>query len=72
MGYYNNRHEKSKMLLCMRDETPSGQSPDEMSLDFLSERITVRELIRERVHHDVKEFNRSKSELLFRGLVQRL
>ena len=58
------------MLLCVRDEAPSGQSLHEMALEFLSERITVRELIRERVHHEVKECNRREDELVFRGLVQ--
>src|SRR5260370_10025672 len=61
---------RSKMLVCIRDETPSGQSLHELSLDFLSERITVRELIRERVHHEVKEFNRRQTDTVFRGLVQ--
>ena len=58
------------MLLCIRDETAMGDSLHELSLEFLSERISVRELIRERVHHEVKEFNRRKSEVVFRGLVQ--
>jgi hypothetical protein len=58
------------MLLCIRDETASGESLHELSLDFLSERITVRELIRERVHHEVREFNRRQTETVFRGLVQ--
>jgi len=58
------------MMLCIRDETPSGQSLHELSLEFLSERITVRELIRERVHHEVKEFNLRQGECVFRGLVQ--
>lgn len=58
------------MLLCIRDETASGQSLHEISIDFLTEQITVRELIRERVHHEVKEFNRRQGELVFNGLVQ--
>lgn len=58
------------MLLCIRDETPAGQSLHELSLEFLSERITVRELIGERVHHEVREFNRRQTDLVFRGLVQ--
>jgi hypothetical protein len=37
------------MQVCVRDETASGQSLWELSLEFLSERITVRELLRERV-----------------------
>jgi hypothetical protein len=56
--------------VCVRDETVLGQSWYELSLDFLSERITVRELLRERVHHEVREFNRQQSGLLFHGLVQ--
>jgi len=58
------------MLLSVRDETVSGQSLYELSLEFLSERITVRELLRERVHHEVREFNRHQDNLIFQGLVQ--
>jgi hypothetical protein len=56
--------------VCVRDETISGQSLYELSLEFLSERITVRELVRERVHHEVREFNRQQDRLVFHGLVQ--
>lgn len=38
-------------------------------LDFLTERITVRELIRIRVYQEVKDFNTKKTEY-FCGLVQ--
>jgi len=58
------------MQVCVRDETPSGQSLWELSLEFLSESITVRELLRERVHHEVREFNRQQDRLVFNGLVQ--
>jgi len=58
------------MQLCVRDETASGQSLYELSLEFLNERITVRELLRERVHHEVREFNRHQERLVFHGLVQ--
>jgi hypothetical protein len=58
------------MQLCVRDESPTGQSLYELALDFLSERITVRELIRERVHHEVREFNRRQTDSVFHGLVQ--
>lgn len=58
------------MLLSIRDESPAGQSLYEMSLEFLSERISVRDLIRERVHHEVHEFNRKKDDVTFNGLVQ--
>jgi hypothetical protein len=58
------------MQVCVRDETPSGQGLWELSLEFLSESITVRELLRERVHHEVREFNRQQDRLVFNGLVQ--
>src|SRR5258708_16988099 len=58
------------MQVCVRDETPSGQSLYELSLEFLSESITVRQLLRERVHHEVREFNRQQDNLVFHGLVQ--
>lgn len=58
------------MQVCVRDESPTGQSLWELSLEFLTERISVRELLRERVHHEVREFNRQKDNLVFRGLVQ--
>src|SRR5580692_6020187 len=58
------------MRVCVRDESPAGQSLHEMALEFLSERITVRELLRERVHHEVREFNRHEDMVVFNGLVQ--
>lgn len=58
------------MLLAIRDETPAGESLHELTIEFLTERITVRDLIRERVHHEVREFNRRQTDLSFRGLVQ--
>ena len=58
------------MQVCVRDESASGQSLYEISLEFLSERITVRELLRERVHHEVREFNRQQDKLIFQGLVE--
>jgi hypothetical protein len=58
------------MQLSVRDETASGQGLYELSLEFLSERITVRDLLRERVHHEVREFNRQQDRLVYNGLVQ--
>jgi hypothetical protein len=56
--------------LTIRDESTSGGVYHEMPLEFPSERITVRELIRERVNQEVQDFNRKQNELVFRGLVQ--
>lgn len=55
--------------LVIRDETTSGKTTNELSLEFLTERIDVRELIRSRVYQEVQDFNRDQSAE-FRGLVQ--
>ena len=51
------------------DETTSGGATGELTLEFLDERITVRELIRSRVYQEVAEYNAAMPEY-FRGLVQ--
>lgn len=55
--------------LTVRDETTNGKTLHEWSLDFLTERITVRELIRSRVYQEVQDYNVRQPEH-FRGLVQ--
>jgi hypothetical protein len=55
--------------LTIYDETTLGQTTNELTLDFLTEHITVRELIRSRVYQEVKDYNARKGEF-FRGLVQ--
>jgi hypothetical protein len=55
--------------VTIRDETTSGHRTNELTLEFLNERITVRELIRSRVYQEVTEYN-AKTAGHFRGLVQ--
>jgi hypothetical protein len=55
--------------VTVRDETTSGQRTNELTLEFLTERVTVRELIRSRVYQEVTEYN-AAAVGLFRGLVQ--
>lgn len=57
------------VTLTVRDETTSGEARASMTLEFPTERITVRELIRERVYQEVEDYNR-RSDGAFRGLVQ--
>ena len=57
------------VALVIRDETMAGKTLAEWSLDFLTERINVRELIRSRVYQEVQDYN-LKQTLEFRGLVQ--
>ncbi len=58
--------------LTIRDETTSsfsGDNDEEFTLDVLTERLTVRELIRTRVYREVRDYNLRQPEY-FRGLVQ--
>ena len=55
--------------LTVYDETAFGERSNGRLLDFLTERITVQELIRERVYQEVREYNAATPEY-FRGLVQ--
>jgi hypothetical protein len=51
------------------DITTLGDTGPVFVLDFLTERITVRELIRSRVYQEVKDYNTRQPEY-FRSLVQ--
>jgi len=55
--------------LTIYDESAAGETLLELTLNVSDERITVRDLIRRRVYHEVDEYNRCKPET-FRGLVQ--
>lgn len=57
------------ITVTVRDETTTGQAAHELTLDLLTERLTVRELIRSRVFQEVKDYN-AKQPDHFRGLVQ--
>jgi hypothetical protein len=58
------------VALTIRDETASGAVYNELPLEFSSERVTVREVIRERVYQEVQDFNRKQDQQVFCGLVQ--
>ncbi len=47
--------------ITVRDETAGGKAINELTLDVLDERITVRELIRSRVYQEVQDYNRKGS-----------
>jgi hypothetical protein len=55
-------------VLTIRDETTAGKKTGEFTLEFPAEKITVRELIRERVYQEVQDYNNSTKEH-FRGLI---
>ena len=61
------------MLLKIRDETATGSVTNELTLDGLTESITVRELIRSRVYQEVQDYNlrqrQDAGKSTFNGLV---
>ena len=56
-------------LLNIRDETLSGESLHEWALEVMTERMTVRELIRSRVYQEVQDHNLKEGQVFY-GLVQ--
>src|SRR5713101_1782591 len=56
-------------LVTVFDETTAGERTSALKLEFLTARVTARELIRRRVYEEVQEYNLSTPEY-FRGLVQ--
>ena len=55
--------------ITIRDESTGGGTWNEFALEVLTERITVRELIRSRVYQEVQDHNLRQPEV-FRGLVE--
>ena len=55
--------------LTIHDETASGQKTNTFTLDCLTERMTVRELLRARIYQEVQDYNQ-KEPAYFRGLVE--
>jgi hypothetical protein len=55
--------------LTIHDETTSGQKTNTLTLDCLTEHMTVRELIRARIYQEVQDYNQREPEY-FRGLVE--
>ncbi len=55
--------------LTVKDETAAGKATYETVLELMTDRITVKELIRSRVFQEVREYNMKQPEV-FRGLVQ--
>jgi hypothetical protein len=55
--------------LTIHDETPSGQKTNTFTLDCLTEKMTVRELLRARIYQEVQDYNQKEPEY-FRGLIE--
>jgi len=55
--------------LTIHDETASGQKTNTFTIDCLTERLTVRDLIKARIYQEVQDYNLKEPEY-FRGLVE--
>lgn len=55
--------------LIVHDERATGERTHSVTLSFPMERLTVRELIRERIYQEVQDYNLKESEF-FNGLVE--
>jgi hypothetical protein len=55
--------------LTVSDQTVAGKTTHSITLEFPTERTTVRELIRSRVYQEVQDYNRRQPET-FHGLVR--
>jgi hypothetical protein len=55
--------------LTIRDESTGGGTVHEFALEILTERVTIRELIRSRVYQEVQDYNLRQPQV-FRGLIQ--
>ncbi len=55
--------------MTITDATPGGATLHTFTLDHLSERMAVREIIRARIWQEVQDHNQQRGEV-FRGLVQ--
>jgi hypothetical protein len=55
--------------LTIHDETTSGQKTNTFTIDCLTERLTVRDLIKARIYQEVQDYNFKEPEY-FRGLVE--
>ena len=57
--------------LTVYDESTAGDRGEPILLEFLTEHITVRELIRQRVYQEVQDYNLNlATQPVFRGQVQ--
>lgn len=57
------------LAVTLQDETTSGEVVHTTSLRLVSERVTMRELITERIRKEVERFNEQKQREVFKGLV---
>jgi len=58
------------LAVTLLDETTSGEVVNKTTLRLVSERVSVRDLITQRIRDEVARFNQQKKQTFFSGLVQ--
>lgn len=58
------------VILHIKDESTIGKLINELQLSFESDKITVRELIKRRIHEEVAKYNAPDEHTVLHGLVQ--
>lgn len=56
--------------LTISDETTTGEKTNTLTLELMSAKLSIRELIRSRVYQEVQDYNRVLGKVIYRGLVQ--
>lgn len=56
-------------FVTILDETASGEKVGARKLEVSTEKVTLRDLIQQRIRQEVEEFNRNQSDV-FSGLIQ--
>jgi hypothetical protein len=67
------KKESHMPTITLQDQSTNGTTRNSLTLDLLTESLTVRELIRARVYQEVQDFNRKQqadAATPFNGLVQ--
>lgn len=58
------------LALTLFDETTSGNTLGKCELTLVSQRMTLRELLAERIRTEVERFNQQRNQEIFQGFVQ--
>lgn len=58
------------LALTLFDETTSGNTLGKCELTLVSQRVTLRELLAERIRTEVERFNQQRNQEIFQGFVQ--
>ena len=67
--FFTFRQKETAMVITVKDETFGGKILNELRLEFQTDMVSVKDIITERVHKEVEQYNNKRPEY-FRGLVE--